>query len=499
MKRHFSLALPRRDSDRRIVPEPPRPVVAARRLTVAPLVAATYFMVAGGPYGLEELVAGAGYGMAVVILLATPIAWSVPVALMVGELASAIPEEGGFYVWVRRALGPFAGFMEAWLSLVASVFDMAIYPTLFVLYLSRLWPALQGGIAATALGVGMIGVCTAWNLRGARAVGGGSVIMAALLLAPFAVLSILAVATHLGGSAATAAASAAAAATTAATAAAAPAAASPGATAGSGGLIAGLLVAMWNYMGWDNASTIAGEVERPQRTYPVAMMAAVALVAVTYVLPVAAVGGTGLDPRAWHTGSWVDAATAIGGRWLGVAVVAGGVLCAAGMFNALVLSYSRLPLALAADGFLPRWLSRRDARTGVPAAAVVACAAAYALALGLGFVRLVELDVMLYGLSLILEFVALVVLRVREPHLPRPFRVPAGLPGVIALGLPPSALLLFAFFRGGAPGETIGALSPIALGGLLILAGVAVYALSAPRRRAARSAGRDRDGQMPNG
>jgi amino acid transporter len=447
---------------------PPLKAAAARQLTVAPLVAATYLMVAGGPYGLEELVAGAGYGLAVVILLVTPVLWSLPVALMVGELGSAIPEEGGFYVWVRRALGPFAGFMEAWLSLVASVFDMAIYPTLFVLYLSRLWPALQGSLAAKALGAGMIAVCTAWNLRGARAVGGGSLIMSVLLLAPFSVLAVLALFTHLGAAAA-------------------PGAAAPhAAPAGSGALFAGLLVAMWNYMGWDNASTIAGEVVRPQRTYPVAMMTAVALVAVTYVLPVAAAGRSGLDPRSWQTGSWVDAATAVGGRWLGVAVVVGGVVCAIGMFNALVLSYSRLPVVLAEDGLLPRWLARRNARTGVPAAAVVACAAAYALALGLGFVRLVEIDVMLYGLSLILEFVALAVLRVREPHLPRPFRIPGGLAGAIALGVPPTALILFAFSRGGDEGESFGPLSPVALGGVLILAGVAAYALAAWRRRARR-------------
>jgi amino acid transporter len=241
---------------------------------------------------------------------------------------------------------------------------------------------------------------------------------------------------------------------------------------------------MWNYMGWDNASTIAGEVERPRRTYPLAMLAAVALVAVTYVLPVAAVGRTGLDPRGWHTGSWVDAAAAIGGRWLGVAVVAGGVICAVGMFNALVLSYSRLPVALADDGLLPRVLSRRSARSGVPTAAVLACAVAYALALGLGFVRLVELDVMLYGSSLVLEFVALAVLRVREPSLPRPFKVPGGLPGTVALGLPPTALILLALFHGGEAGDNVGALSPVALGGLLILAGIVIYALAAWRRKA---------------
>ena len=84
---------------------------------------------------MEELVQDAGYKLAIVILFLTPLIWSLPTGLMVGELAAALPAEGGFYVWVRRAMGPFWGFQEAWLSLVASIFDMAIYPTVFVLYL----------------------------------------------------------------------------------------------------------------------------------------------------------------------------------------------------------------------------------------------------------------------------------------------------------------------------------------------------------------------------
>ena len=51
-------------------------------------------------------------------------------------------------------------------------------------------------------------------------------------------------------------------------------------------ILGGLLICMWNYMGWDNASTIATEVERPQRTYPRAMVVAVCIVAVSYILPV---------------------------------------------------------------------------------------------------------------------------------------------------------------------------------------------------------------------
>ena len=92
--------------------------------------AATFFMVSGGTYGTEDIIHGAGYGLGILLLLLTPLVWSLPTTYMIGELSSALPSEGGYYAWVRRALGNFWGFQEAWLSLVASIFDMAIYPGL---------------------------------------------------------------------------------------------------------------------------------------------------------------------------------------------------------------------------------------------------------------------------------------------------------------------------------------------------------------------------------
>src|ERR1700677_303209 len=141
------------------------------RMTLLPLVGTLYFMVSGGPYGLEELAHSVGFGWAIVVLVATPVVWSLPTALMVGELAAALPEEGGYYAWVRRALGPFWGYQEAWLSFAASVFDMAIYPTLFVLYLGRLSPVLV--TSPLTIGVLFIATGAAYNLAGARAVGEG--------------------------------------------------------------------------------------------------------------------------------------------------------------------------------------------------------------------------------------------------------------------------------------------------------------------------------------
>src|SRR5436305_8632491 len=133
-----------------------------------PLLAATYVMLSGGPYGLQEIIGDAGYRWALIILFVLPFFWSLPTSLMIGELAAAVPEEGGFYAWVRRAMGPFWGFQEAWLSLAASVFDMAVYPTTFVLYLSHIAPALTAGHRALGLELVVVGSSVMWNLRGAR-------------------------------------------------------------------------------------------------------------------------------------------------------------------------------------------------------------------------------------------------------------------------------------------------------------------------------------------
>ena len=81
----------------------------AAKISVVPMITATYFMVAGGPYGLEDIVQKTGYAATLLILVITPLLWSLPTALMVSELATAIPEEGGFYIWVRRGHGPLLG------------------------------------------------------------------------------------------------------------------------------------------------------------------------------------------------------------------------------------------------------------------------------------------------------------------------------------------------------------------------------------------------------
>ena len=424
---------------------------SGRKLTLLPLAAATYFMVSGGAYGLEELVQTSGYGMALGILLLTPLLWSLPTGLMVGELSAAIPAEGGFYVWVRRAMGPFWGFQEAWLSLMASVFDMAIYPTLFVTYLGRVWPPATAGNRGVLLAAAVIMAALVWNLYGSRAVGNGSILLGILLLSPFALITLYALFRQV----------------------------TPGPhetfTLNRSDVFTGILVAMWNYMGWDNASTVAGEVENPQKTYPRVMMLTLLAIILSYMVPIAAVWRTNIQPSAWGTGSWFNIASMVAAPWLGSALVLAAMVSTFGSLNSLVMSYSRLPLAMAEDGLLPQ-MFRRKLQNGAPWVSLVVLAACWTASLGLNFDKLIMLDILLYGVSLVLEFVALAVLRIREPQLERPFRIPGGLPSAILVGVAPAALLFIAFLKN--RDARVGNVSALTVALALMTAGVVCYFVS---------------------
>jgi amino acid transporter len=458
-----------------------RRAFSAGKMRILPLIAATYFMVSGGPYAIEDIFGGAGLGAAILILLVLPFVWSLPTTLMIGELASAIPAEGGFYVWVRRALGPFWGYQEGWLSMTASIFDMALYPSIFVFYLSKLTifsaysQQLSTGWVHYGLMLLVVVLCLLWNLRGAPSVGRGALALFFLLLAPFGVFLAL------------------------------------GLWRGlmlhpviqwsqphtQAGLSTAILVAMWNYMGWDNASTVAGEVENPQRNYPRAMLLSALLVALTYILPLLAMAVAGFSTEGFATGDWVLVAEKLGGPLLAILIVLGGSITGIGMFNALVLSYTRLPMAMAEDGMLPAVVAKKNKR-GVPWVSVLLCGLAWAIALNLSFERLISIDLILYGSSLILEFVALIVLRLREPALKRPFKA-GSFATACALGVGPTALILYALYvsRGdhietGIPG--LGSISALGLAAVVALLGPLFYwFMAAPmaRRRLAAAEATD--------
>jgi amino acid transporter len=130
---------------------------------------------------------------------------------------------------------------------------------------------------------------------------------------------------------------------------------------------------------------------------------------------------------------------------------------------------------------LPKIFAKTSARTQAPWVAIIACATCWALCLGLGFKRLVTLDIMLYGAALMLEFVTLVALRIREPQLKREFRVPGGLAGAILAGIFPLALLMIALVQ--SESQSVLGINGLFFGVLIMAAGFALYASTSKLRK----------------
>jgi len=392
-----------------------------RALGTVALVFVMFFNVSGGAFTTEALVVSVGPGLALLLLILVPLFWSLPETLIIGELASSLPEEGGYYKWVDRAFGKFWAFQNGWCTWMYSLVDMAIYPVLFNEYLSFFTPALSTE-TRWVISLAVIWGATAINLRGASRVGISSIASGVFVLGVFALLSIAAVPRidhapwrpfNL-----------------------------PGQTT-LGGVGVGISIALWNYIGWDNPSTVEGEVVDAGRSYPRALAITLPLVCLGYLVPLAATAGAS-DWTKWREGGWPDIArmsAASFGEPIAILLAVAGMVSALALFNALLMSYSRIPLVMAEDGFLPRAFAKTD-NHGTPRNAILFSAVFYSLFALLAFGRLVVADVLLYAFALFLEFGALIALRRKEPDLRGTFRIPAGLAGVCLLAAVPLVILL---------------------------------------------------------
>ncbi len=386
------------------------------------LVFILYFSTSGGPHTTETLVHEVGPGLALLILLAIPILWSIPEVLIVGELASMLPEEGGYYRWVQRAFGNFWAFQNGWLTWLYSLVDMAIYPVLFLQYLGYFFPELTG-IARYVVMVAVIWIAAGVNLRGALPVGRVSIVAGLFIIVGFLLVAIAAI-PHIDH-----------------------APWRPFVAPGTGlpkGLAVGLSIALWNYIGWDNASTVEGELKDASRNYPKALAITLPLVTVGYFIPLLTTLGS-TNWTTWRDGGWPQIALAAAGggrvgRWLAPWIAVGGMVSALALFNALLLAYSRIPFVMAGDGLLPKAIAYVD-RRGTPRNSVLVSAVFYSVFVLVPLGSLVVADALLYAFALSLEFAALVQLRKTEPALRGAFRIPVGRRGVIVIALVPLAIL----------------------------------------------------------
>jgi len=407
-----------------------------RNLSLSAIISIIFFNVSGGPYGLESVLS-AGAGLGLLMIVAAPIIWSAPVALVCAELGSTLPEEGGYYAWSKRALGRFGAFCQGFWAWLFTVVNMGTYPTLFCDYLSYFFPeAGEEGSYGLRKGImiAMIWAFVLVNLRGARTVGNLSRVFMLLVLSPFAVMIV--VGTYRGiveGFP--------------------HSAVSPMIARGNtfqAACATAIPVILWNFLGWDSISTVAGEMNDPRRDYPRALLVSILLVTAVYLIPSAIalmlVGADGID---WKTGAWSIAAERIAGSWLGQFTGAMGMVAAAGLYSGLVLVYSRVPFVMAGDRFLPRALMRCNSH-GAPWASLVVSGVIYS-AVVLAFRNLNELaaaNVTLYAAMMSLELLSFLVLRWREPGLDRPFKIPGGWPvAVIVSALPMICVAAGAYYH----------------------------------------------------
>ena len=363
----------------------------------------------GGPFGQELMVSKSGPGMSLLYLLVIPFFWCIPVSLVSAELTTAMPVAGGFYRWTRAAFGDFWGFLAGWWNWSASFLLGGSYAVLFADYLAFYFPQITGW-KHWLVSFALIALITWVNIRGIQLVGKVSTAFELFIFIPVIALIVIGLTKWQHN----------------------PFVPfvppnQPFATVFGVGLALGL----WLYSGYEQLSTVAEEVENPQRTYPRALAMVVPLSVAVYFLPTLAALAVLPNWQLWKDGYFPIAAQLIGGPWLGNLMTIAAVVSTVALLNSTVLTTTRMPFALAEDGYLPRFLTAKHSRYGTPWVAIMISAAIYAsLALHtLG--QLISIYVWFRAATTVMTVLSAWGLRRKRPDLPRAFRIPAGRLGLV--------------------------------------------------------------------
>jgi amino acid transporter len=222
----------------------------------------------------------------------------------------------------------------------------------------------------------------------------------------------------------------------------------------------GLTTAIWFYSGYESMSTMAGEVAEPQRVIPRALLVSLPMVVAIYLLPtLAGLASVGRWAE-WdsETGlTLVDVARELGGPLLGGAMMVAALVSSLALYNAYLAAGARTTLVMAERRLLPSVLARVHPRFGTPHGSILVAAAIHAL-LALGsFEVLLVIDVFLFVMSYLLIFAAGIALRVKEPGLARPFRIPLGTGAFVLFAAVPMAVGLVVLVASGVEYSLAGA------------------------------------------
>ncbi len=372
-----------------------------KRLRPLQLIAVIFLTVSGGPYGLETLLVYADKHAALLLLLITPLLWDIPAILTVLELNSMMPVEGGYYQWVKRGLGLRWAFYEGWWTWLYTFADLAIYPVLFTEYLLFFFP--QAAAYKIPVCLLVIWASAILNIIGIVPVGKVATILSAVVIVPFLIMiGVAFTSPHFSFTL------------------------EKPSLAGMSFSDIGisLYAIIWNFIGWDNATTYAGEVEKPVRSYILTNIVVFICVILIYSLTVFTVQQLPVSSKILQQQGFPAAGTILGGYWLGALLSVGGLASALGLFSSVLLSVSRVPKVMADDKLLPAKLDSLHPKFKTPYISIIICAAVVSLMIVWSLEDLLIIDVMVYGAGLFVEFITLIALRKKEPYAHRPFRIP---------------------------------------------------------------------------
>ncbi len=369
----------------------------------------------GGPFGMEEMVTTSGPGLTLIYLLVIPFFWCIPVSLVAAELTTAIPVEGGFYRWVRAGYGNFWGFLAGWWNWSASWLLGATYAVLFSDYLAIYFPSLVGW-KHYLVSLVLIALLAYINIHGIQMVGVVSTVLEFSVLIPVLLLCVIAASKwHYNPFHPLT-----------------PPHVPPFQVFG-----VGLALGLWLYSGYEQCSSVAEEIENPQRSYPLALAIVVPLSMAAYFLPaffsLAALGNW----HDWNTAYLSTAARLIGGSWLGFLMTVAAMLGNISLLNATVLTSTRMPSSMAEDGYLPPVFAAKHAKYGTPWIAILISSAIYALLAFHTLAQLLTVYVWLRTLVTVLTVLSAWRLRNKFPEMKRPFRIPGGNAGLVYVVIAP--------------------------------------------------------------
>jgi amino acid transporter len=363
----------------------------------------------GGPFGLEDMITKSGPGMTLIYLLVIPFFWCIPVSLVSAELTTAMPVEGGFYRWVRAGFGDFWGFLAGWWNWSASFLLGSVYAVQFADYLSFYIPGLTGW-KHYFVSWAMVAVITYINVRGIQMVGKFATALEIFILLPVLVLVVIGLSKWHHNPLV-------------------PVVPPHQPLFNIFGV--GLALGLWLYSGYEQCSTVAEEVENPRRTYPIALALVVPMSIAAYFLPTLASLAALGNWADWHTGYFSTAAQLIGGPWLGAWMTVAAMITYVSLLNATILASTRMPFAMAEDGYLPDALSGVHPRYGTPWIAIIASAVVYALLSVHSLLQLIAIYNWLRVATTVMTVLAAWQLRRKQPDMPRPFVIPGGKSGLM--------------------------------------------------------------------